>query len=63
MTFTETTADGGASSGGGIGEAMAELVMQPHVVPIGGGGGGCNDRDWNDEDKEKNKKNPYKRRR
>ncbi len=57
------TADGGASSGGGIGEAVAELVMQPHVVQIGGGGGGGNDRDWNDEDKEKNKKNPYKRRR
>lgn len=63
MAATETVADGGASSGGGIGEAVAELVMQPHVVQTGGGGGGSNDRDWNDEDKEKNKKNPYKRRR
>lgn len=63
MTSTETTAGDGASSGGGIGEAVAELVMQPHVVQTGGGGGGGNDRDWNDEDKEKNKKNPYKRRR
>ncbi len=64
MTSTETTTDGGASSGGGIGEAVAELVMQPHVVQTGGGGGGGSDkRDWNDEDKEKNKKNPYKRRR
>ncbi|WP_373803128.1 relaxase/mobilization nuclease domain-containing protein [Bacteroides heparinolyticus] len=63
MAATETTTNGGASSGGGIGEAVAELVMQPHVVQTGGGGGGGNDRDWNDEDKEKNKKNPYKRRR
>lgn len=63
MTSTETTTDGGASSGGGIGEAVVELVMQPHVVQTGGGGGGGNDRDWNDEDKEKNKKNPYKRKR
>ena len=62
MTSTETTTGDGVSSGGGIGEAIAELVMQPHVVQTGGGGGG-NDRDWNDEDKEKNKKNPYKRRR
>lgn len=63
MTSTETTAGDGASSGGGIGEAVTELVMQPHVVQTGGGGGGGNDRDWNDEDKEKSKKNPYKRRR
>lgn len=63
MAATETVADGGASSGGGIGEAVAELVMQPHVVQTGGGGGGGNDRDWNDEDKEKSKKNPYKRKR
>lgn len=56
------TVGGTATAGGGIGEAMAELVMQPHVVQTGGGGGG-NDRDWNDEDKEKNKKNPYKRKR
>lgn len=64
MAVTETTAgDGASSSGGGIGEAVAELVMQPHVVQTGGGGGGSNDRDWNDEDKEKSKKNPYKRKR
>lgn len=64
MTATETVADGGTSSGSGIGEAVAELVMQPHVVQTGGGGGsGSNDRDWNDENKEKNGKNPYRRRR
>lgn len=64
MTATDTAAGGNASSGGGIGEAVVELVIQPHVVQTsGGGGGGNDDRDWNDEDKEKNKKNPYKRRR
>ena len=63
MAATETVADGGASSGGGIGEAVAELVMQPHVVQTTGGGGSSDDRDWNDEDKEKSKKNPYKRKR
>lgn len=51
-----------ASAGGGIGAAMVELVLQPHVVQTSnGGGGGGKDRD--DEDKEKNKKNPYRRRR
>lgn len=59
---TDTTAGGDISVGGGIGEAMAELIIQPHVVPTGGGGGGSDDRGWNDEDKEK-KKNPYRRRR
>ncbi len=62
MTATDTAAGGNASSGGGIGEAMTELIIQPHVVQTGGGGGGSSDdRNWNDE--EKNKKNPYKRRR
>lgn len=64
MTATDTASGGNASSGGSIGEAMAELIIQPHVVQTGGGGGGGNDdRDWNDEDNKKNKKNPYKRRR
>ena len=53
---------GDTSSGTGIGAAITELVMQPHVVPTSGGGGSSNDRGWNDDDKEK-KKNPYKRRR
>lgn len=64
MTATDTAAGGNASSGGGIGEVVAELVIQPHVVQTSGGGGGSSDdRGWNDEDKEKNKRNPYKRRR
>lgn len=56
-------AGGNASAYGGIGEAMTELIMQPHVAQTGGGGGGgSDDRSWNDEDKEK-KKNLYRRRR
>lgn len=57
------TAGGNASAGGGIGAAITELIVQPHIAPTsGGGGGGSNDRGWRDEDKEK-KKNPYRRRR
>lgn len=40
--------------GGNIVEAVAEVILQPTVAPSTGGGG--NDRGWNDEDKEKNKK-------
>ena len=63
ITATETTGSGASAAGGGIGEAMVELVMQPHIAQTnGGGGGGSDDRGWNDEDQEK-KKNPYERRR
>ena len=59
------TAGGNVSAGNGIGAAVAELIIQPHIVPTSGGGSGSgNDRDWNDEDKDKEKKqNPYRRRR
>ena len=59
------TAGGYVPAGNGIGAAVAELIIQPHIVPTSGGGSGSgNDRDWNDEDKDKNKKhNPYRRRR
>lgn len=57
------TAGGNISAGGGIGTAIAELVIQPHIAQTsGGGGGGSDDRGWNDENQEK-KKNPYRRRR
>ena len=57
------TAGGNVSAGGGIGAAITELIMQPHIAPTsGGGGGGSDERGWNDEDQEKKKK-PYKRRR
>ena len=48
------TAGGNVSAGNGIGAAVAELIIQPHIAPTSGGGSGSgNDRDWNDEDKEK----------
>lgn len=57
------TAGGNVSAGGGIGAAITELVIQPHIAPTSsGGGGGSDERGWRDEDKEKNK-NPYRRRR
>lgn len=61
-TGTDTTS-GNASAGSGIGAAITELIVQPHIAPTsGGGGGGSDERGWRDEDKEK-KKNPYRRRR
>ena len=59
------TAGGNVPAGNGIGAAVAELIIQPHIAPTSGGGSGSgNDRGWNDEDKDKNKKqNPYRRRR
>lgn len=57
------TAGGNVPAGGGIGAAIAELVIQPHIAPTsGGGGGGSDERGWRDEDKEKTK-NPYRQRR
>ena len=40
----------GSSVGSNIAEAVAEVILQPTVVPSTGGGGGGNDRGWNDED-------------
>lgn len=59
------TAGGNISAGNGIGAAVAELIIQPHIAPTSGGGSGSgNDRGWNDEDRDKEKKhNPYRRRR
>ena len=57
------TAGGNISAGNGIGAAVTELIIQPHIAPTSGGGSGSgNDRGWNDEDKDK-KHNPYRRRR
>lgn len=61
--FGTDTAGGNVSAGNGIGAAVAELIIQPHIVPTSGGGSGSgNDPGWNDEDKEK-RQNPYRRRR
>lgn len=63
ITAADTATDGDASVRCNIGEAMTELIIQPHVVQTsGGGGGGSDGRGWNDEDKER-RKNPYRRRR
>lgn len=63
--YDTDTAGSNVSAGNGIGAAVAELIIQPHIAPTSGGGSSCgNDRGWNDEDKDKNKKhNPYRRRR
>ena len=52
--------DDSSTYGSGIGEAITEIVLQPHVVPATGGGGTSNDLGWGD-DKNKNFK-PRKRR-
>lgn len=53
--------DDSSTSGSGIGEAITEIVLQPHVVPTTGGGGTSNDLGWGECDKNKNFK-PRKRR-
>ena len=64
LVGTDGSSDSGFSPASNIGEAVEELVMQPHIVPASGGGGGGsdNDRGWRDDDKEK-EHIPYKRRR
>lgn len=58
------TAGGNVSADNGIGAAVVELVMQPHIAPTSSGGGSNDDRGWNDEDRDKEKKhNQYRRRR
>ena len=59
------TAGSNVPAGNGIGAAVTELIIQPHIAPTSGSGSGSgNERGWNDEDKDKNKKqNPYRRRR
>ena len=64
LVGTDSSSDSGFSPTSNIGEAVVELVMQPHITPASGGGGGGNDNDrgWRDDDKEKEHV-PYKRRR
>ena len=64
LVGTDGSSDSGFSPASNIGEAVVELVMQPHIAPASGGGGGGNDNDrgWRDDDKEKEHV-PYKRRR
>lgn len=53
--------DESSTSDSGIGEAITEIILQPHTVPSTGGGGTSNDLGWGDDDKNKNCK-PRKRR-
>ncbi|MBR5803082.1 MAG: relaxase/mobilization nuclease domain-containing protein [Bacteroidaceae bacterium] len=55
----------GNTSSSAVGEAMIELLLQPHQVETGGGGGGSDNRGWRDDNKEKDNNNnrTYKRRR
>jgi hypothetical protein len=58
--FTHTNDhEDSSSSGSGIGAAIAEVLLQPHVVPSSGGGGGSSSKDDDDDDKEKNKNKYY----
>lgn len=62
---TTGTEGGSASSGSNIGEAIAEVLLQPHVAPTTGGGGGGASGGWRDDDddeKNRNKYRPRKRR-
>ena len=60
FNFTQASGhEGGTSSGSGIGAAIAEVLLQPHVVPSSGGGGGSSSKDDDDDDKEKNKNKYY----
>ena len=60
FNFTQASGqEGGTSSGSGIGAAIVEVLLQPHVVPSSGGGGGSSSKDDDDDDKEKNKNKYY----
>ena len=59
-----TGSDGGASSGSNIGEAIAEVLLQPNVAPTSGGGGSGASSGWRDDDDDDEKnKNKYRPRR
>ena len=52
--------DGSSSSDSGIGAAVTEVLLQPHVAPTSGGGGGSPSGGWrDDDDEEKSKENSY----
>ena len=55
----------GSTNSSAVGEALIELVFQPHQVQTGGGGGDSDNRGWRDDDRNKdnNKNRTYKRRR
>lgn len=54
--------DDNSTSGSGIGEAITEIVLQPHVVPATSGGGTSNDLGWGEDDNKNKNYKPRKRR-
>ena len=60
--FSQSSGQSGDySSGSGIGAAVAEVLLQPHVVPSSGGGCGSPSGGWrdDDDDEEKSRNNNY----
>lgn len=54
----------GSTNSPAVGEALIELMLQPHQVQTGGGGGDSDNRGWRDDDRDKDNNNrTYKRRR
>lgn len=67
LSTSNDSSNGSSTSGANFGEAIAELVLQPHVVPSSSGGGGGSSSGWGNDDKDKDKNNqqgyrPKKRR-
>lgn len=60
MESAPETSDTGGNNANGIGEAIIEAVMQPHIVPSSGGGGGSSDS-LSDDDKNKNRRKNRRR--
>ena len=58
-----TGSDGESSSGSNIGEAIAEVLLQPNVAPTSGGGGGASGGWRDDDDDDEKNKNKYRPRR
>ena len=60
-----TGSDGEASSGSNIGETIAEVLLQPNVIPTYGGGGSGASGGWRDDDdddeKNKNRNRPRRK--
>ena len=57
----ENGTDGDTLSGSNIGAAIAEVLLQPHVVPASGGGGGASGGWRDDDEKNKNKYRPRRK--
>lgn len=59
---TPSPNDSSSTSGSEIGDAITELVIQPHAVPTTSGGGTSNDLGWGENDNKNKNYKPRKRR-